>query len=325
MEQRCRVKGGRMRRNPSALIQASVLCLLSAMAYEVTAQQEKAPSEHHPNLALGVLEDHPGEYAGEPNVRLVRAVFEKRGSEWRSFPNDCHSAQCLKSLSKLYPREVTWTVAFDGKNLGQITARTQPEFKSYSGVGFEEITNPSAVPTVGERSEKYSGFLFTPVYRPLVTVSQPNYRDPETWKTSHPSPETLGSVREQFRSRFPVVKNCKNPDENIPRPWKYRDEDIQVSTASSSKTGWSLVELSLTGWACDGMLYDTEFIGQWYVVEPSGTSRFLGTDMWLVDAGDYDGDAKFEVLFSIDGYNRGGYRLFYQDFSKRAEFIFFYH
>jgi len=47
--------------------------------------------------------------------------------------------------------------------------------------------------------------------------------------------------------------------------------------------------------------------------------------MWLVDAGDYDSDGKSELVFSIDGYNRGGYKLFYDDFSRFATFEFGYH
>ncbi len=47
--------------------------------------------------------------------------------------------------------------------------------------------------------------------------------------------------------------------------------------------------------------------------------------MWLLDAGDYDGDGKSEVLFAIDGYDLGGYRFFYQNFNKSAEYVFAYH
>jgi len=120
--------------------------------------------------------------------------------------------------------------------------------------------------------------------------------------------------------------NCKNPDENIPRPWMYHDEDIKAGKTYTSNKDWSLVELSLTGWACDGRQENgSAFTGQWYAVKPSGTLEFLGTDMWLVDAGDYDNDGESEVLFSINGYNKGGYRLFYEDFSKSVEFIFTYH
>lgn len=163
------------------------------------------------------------------------------------------------------------------------------------------------------------------VYRPLVAISQPNVSDPEEWKPAPLSPALVASARQQFRIKFPKETNCRSPEENIPRPWKYRDEDIHLAKAYSSKDGWSLVELNLTGYACDGPNDGSGFIGQWYVAEPSGAVRFLGSDMWLVDAGDYDNDGKSEVLFSTDEDNTGGYRLFYRSFAKSAEFVFHHH
>jgi hypothetical protein len=63
----------------------------------------------------------------------------------------------------------------------------------------------------------------------------------------------------------------------------------------------------------------------WYVIHPGGEITFLDQEMWLVDAGDYDNDGKSEVVFAIDGYDRGGYKLFYDDFRKNATFEFSYH
>ena len=51
----------------------------------------------------------------------------------------------------------------------------------------------------------------------------------------------------------------------------------------------------------------------------------MDSHMWLVDAGDYDGDGKSELVFAINDYNRCGYRLFYEDFGPRAVFVFRYH
>jgi len=184
---------------------------------------------------------------------------------------------------------MTWTIAFDGRNLGTITARTPSHFKFYSEIGIEAITSQSQVPTVGKKSIDYSGSLHTPLYRPLIAVSQPNVSDPEEWKRAQLSRELIAAARQQFRIKFPKGTNCRNPEENVPKPWKYRDEDIQVTKAYSSKDSWSLIELNLTGNACDGEQgSQDEYHGQWYVIEPSGMVRFLGSDMWLVDAGDYD-------------------------------------
>ena len=80
----------------------------------------------------------------------------------------------------------------------------------------------------------------------------------------------------------------------------------------------------MSGDECDGPP-DEAFRSQWFVVTPEQKVLFLGSSMWLVDAGDYDGDGKSELVFSIDGYNLGGYKLFYDDFRQRASFEFGYH
>jgi hypothetical protein len=308
------------------LIQITSVILGVVVITRASAQHVTNTKEPQANVILGVLEDFPGEYAGESDFRAVRAIFKKVGDDWQAFPTKTKSYRDVDALSILYPKEMTWTIAFDGRNLGTVTSRTPSHFKFYSEIGIEEITSQNQVPTVGMKSVDYSGYLHKPVYRPLVTVSRPNVSDPEQWKRAQLSQELIGAARQQFRVKFPKVTNCRNPKENIARPWKYRDEDIQVTKAYASKDKWSLIELNLTGNACDGEQdFQEAFHGQWYVIEPSGVVRFLGADMWLVDAGDYDNDGKSEVLFSIAGDNRGGYRLFYRNFTKSAEFAFYYH
>ena len=157
---------GRMRHNLRGPIAALLLSLLFAGVFPAEGHWVGTSNDRQSDVILGVLEDHPGEHAGDPNFWRVRAVFEKKGSEWQAFPNPCHDVQCLKTLPREYPKEVTWTIAFDGKNLGQLTARTTPEFRTYDSVGDEEITSSAPVPTVGRRLKGNSGFLFSPAYRP---------------------------------------------------------------------------------------------------------------------------------------------------------------
>jgi len=306
------------------LIQIAMLLIFTVSNTKATGQQATIDKVQQANVVLGLLEDIPGEYAGESDFRAVRAVFKKVGDDWHAFPTRTKSYHDLDTLPESYPKEMAWTIAFDGRNLGRITSQTPPHFKFYDETGIEYIRSHGQVPTVGRKSSEYAGFLDTPVYRPLVALSQPNVSDPEQWKAAELSPALIAAARQQFRTKFPTASNCRNPEENVPRPWKYRDEDIHVAKAYSSKSGWSLVELKLTGNACDGSFQDA-FHGQWFVVGVSGDVRFLGTDMWLVDAGDYDNCGESEVLFSTDGYNEGGYRLFYRGFTQKAEFIFHYH
>lgn len=273
---------------------------------------------------LGILEDVPGVYAGEPNFRAVRVVFQKNKDGWQALPSNCPDQTCLKTISSSYPPRVSWTVAFDGRNLGQLTAQTPKEFKFYSHVGQQEITSPAAIPIIGKRSTDFGGFTDQAVYRPLVVNSQPYFKDPESWKPSQLTTELAGLLRHRFRQMFPKVSNCESDKENVSKRWAYQDTDIKMIKAYSSKSGWSLAQVRLDNYRCDGPA-DEPFVDQWFAISPSKQLVFLDQGMWLVDAGDYDNDGKSELVFSIDRYNRGGYELFYDDFKKKVTFEFSYH
>src|SRR3984893_6004181 len=156
-------------------------------------------------VVLGVLEDVPGKYVGEPDSRRVRVVFEKSGDKWRPFRSNCPTQDCLKTIASEYPGEVAWTIAFDGKNLGKVTGRTPKVFDFYSEVGLQDITSIGPVPTVGKKSAEYGGFHGDPVVRPLIANSQPYFKDPEAWKPARLS--TASVLYWQFRKKFPNVTN----------------------------------------------------------------------------------------------------------------------
>ena len=168
-------EGGRMRHDLPTLIQALLLSLWGVVPFRTVAQQVGSANERPSNVMLGVLEDRPGVRTGEPNFWRVRVLFEKKGSEWKAFPSpdSCTDLPCLKALPKSYPKEVNWTIAFDGRNVGELTTRALPEVRDPDSACTQEITGSGPVPTVGKRSIENSGFLFAPVYRPLIAVSKP--------------------------------------------------------------------------------------------------------------------------------------------------------
>lgn len=98
----------------------------------------------------------------QSDFRSVRAVFEKVDSEWKPFPNNCRDPDCLTTVTARCPKQVTWTIAFDGRNLGRVEARTPKNFQFYSPIGFEDIVSRDPVPTVGKRLMEYSDFLGAP-------------------------------------------------------------------------------------------------------------------------------------------------------------------
>jgi hypothetical protein len=57
-----------------------------------------------------------------------------------------------------------WTIAFDGKNVGQVTSRTPQDFMWYSSLGQQEIISSGPVPTIGSRSPEFGGYTDAVVY-----------------------------------------------------------------------------------------------------------------------------------------------------------------
>lgn len=274
---------------------------------------------------VGVLEDVPGVYVGQPNTREVRVVFQKSGREWIAFPSDCPNQACLTTANLKYPHGVTWNIGFHGNLLGQVTGRTPNDFEFYAQIGLQEITSKTPIPTIGKRSVVFGGYTGASVYRPLVANSEPYHSDPDGWKTSQLTPEEVQRFRHQFRQRFP--KLCKsNEDEINLDPFRYRDQDIRVGKAYASRKGWKIARLHLEGAiACNDVEAGFQIDDPWFALGPGGRFHDLGSGLWLVDAGDYDNNGSSELIFSIDRDNRGGYVLFYNEFRDRAIFAFSYH
>jgi hypothetical protein len=262
-----------------------------------------------PPAILGVLEQVPAHFSGEPSSRAVRVVFQKQHNEWQPFPNSCEDRACLKTITAKFPPAVTWTLTLSGRNLGQLTASTPNDFEYYSSIGLQKIT--SKLPVI-------------PSNRPLIANSQPYFKDPDAWKPSSPTPAAAASARHMFRSKFPKVSNCSTQDTNSAKPWQYRDADLKLNKSYSSNKGWSAVQIQLTGYRCDGP-QDEPFLDQWFAVSPRGEPIFLGEGLSLVDSGDYANEGNSEVIFAIGRSNEGGYELFYDDFQAHAIFQFSYH
>ena len=317
-----RKKGGRVRvQGWTGLV--AVLFVASASAFAASRE---------PGVLVGVLEEIPSQDQGKPSTRAVRVAFQKVGDHWQAFPSDCGDPACLSQRPAQFPTQTTWTVTFDGKSLGQVTGRTPPKYAHYSEVGLQTIAAGDPIPSVGKRSNRYATWLGGPFYRPLVTTSQPLFKDPDLWQPTHLSPATVSALYRKFREQYPKVSNCVDAHHNEV-PWSYRDKDLHVGRAYASRSRWVLAQIDLGPYRCDDIGSQTEntfvgddpFTGQWYVVDPAGRVSFLGQGMDLLDAGDYDNDGRSELLFSTGGYNRGGYALLYDDFKKHVIFELGYH
>src|SRR5271157_5060111 len=153
------------------------VALLSAVAMTLLCRAQVVSPPTEDKIYVGILDDAREEIwngkTGPVERRVVMPAFEKSGSEWRSVT---HSR----------PLHMEWTVAFDGKNLGQLESRaTAPEGdgdqinSDYSRARQVVVTANADIPNVGKPSEKFSGVssILGPlkVRRPLVVVSKPYF------------------------------------------------------------------------------------------------------------------------------------------------------
>jgi len=76
------------------------------------------------------------------------------------------------------------------------------------------------------------------------------------------------------------------------------------------------------GQVCDGPPEKDDWV-HWFLL--GRIPRYLGNQMALIDAGDYDGDGRSELLFWFSGYDRDGYVLMSEGFVRRASFLWNYH
>ena len=84
--------------------------------------------------------------------------------------------KCLSSLTAQLPSAMNWTIAFDGRNIGQVRTTNPERFDFYGDGGQQKITGTESIPTIGKDSQDFVGFLNGPVYRPLIAISKSHLR-----------------------------------------------------------------------------------------------------------------------------------------------------
>lgn len=277
------------------------------------------------SVILGILEENRGHRFGDANYRAVRVVFEKQGDGWNAFRSNCRDQACLKIATSSYPSEVKWTIAFDGKNVGEVVSRNPNDFRWYSDVGQQVITNTSHLPTIGVRSPEFGGYTDATVYRPLVASSKPYFVDPDKWKPSAPPSILTTLLRDAFRNRFPKLCRTNQTDETKLEPFPYDNDQVKIVKTYASSAGSYIARLHLEAVDCQDTEAGFSIDDPWFSVDTNKVVKYLDSGMWLVDSGDYDNDGKSELIFSISRDNEGGYEIWYDNLQKHATFNFNYH
>ena len=237
------------------------------------------------------------------------------------------------------PKSVSWTISDNGQSLGKVTAETPGSFPFYARIGLQTLIKPQYVPAVGEPAEKYSGFMDTPVHRPLIATS--NHRVP---RASHGKLSATASNDgdiyaswPEFVRRIPLIDNCRVDASGEPIPAEDRApkrEELEVPAKWADKHGNAIFQVAVRQEVfidCDGP--STHPTQLWFHLDNQGHVSLLpgqlgadhnGLVLPIVFA-DLVGDGKDEAIFLMAGYDRGGYALFYDEFRKVAVVSWNYH
>jgi hypothetical protein len=274
---------------------------------------------------LGVLEpacrvegiaDHP---------TAVRVAFAFRNGRWEPMPRGDHNLEsaegvgtnCFTQEAKgcrfpnmglLYPKSLAWTVALDGKRIGAFRSDQPAIFTSRTQLGIQFPSRGSNIPSIADLAHEFDTCIPSR-FRPLVVVSQPNYRDPDQWKPFHPEDRSL---LKQARSAYLDLwkdgqgDKCRCVEDSLVVQTKaYRSAKGDVLLSVAPAMNGNELACQCSGSGMDG-------VPDWFLIANGRSLHVGGHGLALIDAGDYDGDGVSEILFMTteDHDAEGGYVLF---------------
>ena len=211
------------------------------VAVGLMGQVPFAKADERRRIFVGILDDdrltEVGREPGNmPAPRVIRPAFETTATGWH-----------LLRASSL-PKKMTWTIAFDGKSLGQIEAEVGAEHRLTPVQAI--LTRPERVPEVGIPSMKFAGLCMPArMRRPLVVVSQPNFRDPDGWKPLTLPKEVTAAVRKAYRGKFPRIPRCRD-EKVVEERWDFPDSAMTFPASYGSNKHTFLVEVDLAAGDC---------------------------------------------------------------------------
>ncbi|MFC2132156.1 hypothetical protein ACFLSQ_12055 [Bacteroidota bacterium] len=174
-----------------------ITLLILSINYTLDSAEAKSPDL----LYVGVLETKPLNW-GDSVVyeydsltkKIVRVLFFKTAKGWGSLEDNIDD-------KNIYPSKVSWTIAFDGKNLGHFTSKAAPlpgkmRWTLPRDAHHKPITKN--LPKVGKPTYEFSGEPGFFVPRPLIVVSKENYIDLEKWKPFSPNKKMINKIKKNY-------------------------------------------------------------------------------------------------------------------------------
>ncbi|MBD3407039.1 MAG: hypothetical protein GF411_13050 [Candidatus Lokiarchaeota archaeon] len=270
---------------------------------------------------LGIIQDSPNRK--DSSTQVTRILFRNNGSQW----------EILNTMDKL--REIKtdssrWTIINHGQSIGKLIIRDDIQLR-FPDCDWcftrDKLFRPIFVGEkirIPDEDNKFGDWVRNFPNRPLVIVSQPQYADEEKWAELDVADSVLANLYPKLKEIIKHPHHCEGPPDYAALQIELKQSDIEAFTAYSNNRGDMLVSASFhpKHLECDGPL-DKTWYPIWFFV--ADRTEMIGFNLEFLDAGDYDGDGKTEVIFEYTGYNEDGYVLYEPESGKKYEYLWKYH
>jgi hypothetical protein len=228
----------------------------------------------------------------EPAQVGVRPLFVKTNAGWQAADAD-HT----RSLSTA----TQWTLALDGRMVGTLSTDGM-----LADTPLLALAAKQTLPQVANAQQRFGGWCSTPERRPLAASSTGAFADPDQWKPYSPTAKQAQALLSQYQAAVGAsVTTCEG---ETTRPWHYDATDLTAVGGFQDNKGRQIVGVSLDASKnqCDGPP-EEGWQPQWFVLGEA--VRFIGSNLDLVEAVDFDADGASELLLWRTDYNQDGYLL----------------
>jgi hypothetical protein len=249
----------------------------------------------------------------------LRAAFRLKDGAWQPLPQQPESLGQLYHNVEAFPSSATWTVTRAGKALSKLNT-SKPDWSLYASNGLLPLASKTQPPQPTDR--KLLPYWGGNTPRPFVAVTRQTVRDADAWKAWSPPGAIITKLTSRFRADVGAAPlQCgATPTKHYPNRL-IRRGDAYISTGGTAVVMLELDPSLLRD--CDGPP-DEAFDNRWFLID-SKDIRLIGRSLDWIDAGDYSGEGRSQLVFHKSGYNLDGYVLVWGGLKNQAEFDWSYH
>lgn len=258
--------------------------------------------------ALAFLEDRCEHTDSKP---VVRFAFIEQGDAW------------APASSSEFAGTNNWMLLKNGSVIGRMTSRGKGEPSRYMDVGLQQ---PGDIPPEifkGSRDRLFSGWAGCPVFKPVVLSAVAPKADNEGWKKVTPEIKITDAI---FSAVKDSVSELFIETSSGTERFNCKIGDLYAAEQYSSKDGRSIVALGVRRESgVQDIVGESSGAAYWVGISSGAAPSFMGAGLKLIDFADYDSDGGTEFLFWLSGYNKDGYRIFWDKLKNSKTFSWHYH